>query len=133
MKHPYTACIFGLIACLSVTTALSKTPNMVEQMALTNICETAMLTKDTMTAQHVAQRIMEWSGIEDLQIIESAVKCLSNHHRKKVVYSIEDGFQFSKIPENKITDPYGYTKNLWEKFIFENRFGNAEDYFLQKS
>ena len=75
---------------------------MAEQMALTNICETAMLTKDTMTAQHVAQRIMEWSGIKDTQIIESAVKCLSNHHRKKVVYSIEEGFQFSNTQQNKL-------------------------------
>lgn len=132
MKHPYIACIFGLITCLSVTTALSKTPNIAEQRALTNICETAMLTKDTMTAQHVAQRIMDWSGIEDPQIIKSAVKCLSNHHGKKVVYSIEEGFQFSKTQQNKIADPYGYTKSLWEKFIFENRIGNAEDYFLQK-
>lgn len=132
MKHPYVAYIFGLITCLSVTTALSKTPNMAEQIALTNICETAMLTKDTMTAQHVAQRIMEWSGIKDTQIIESAVKCLSNHHRKKVLYSIEEGFQFSNTQQNKIADPYGYTKSLWENFILKNRIGNAEDYFLQK-
>ena len=132
MKHPYLSIIFGLITCLSITAALSKTPNMAEQMALTNICETAMLTKDTMTAQHVAQRIMDWSGLEDTQIIESAIECLSNQHGKKVSYSIEEGFQFSKILENNITDPYSYTKNRWEKFIFENRIGNAEDYFLQK-
>ena len=131
MKFFYFTLILGLFACLSVKAGASKTPNMAEQIALTNICETAMLTKDTMTAQHVVQRIMDWSGVEDTQIIESAIECLSNHYEKKVIYSIEDGFQFSEIPENNTTDPYGYTKSLWEKFIFENRIGNSEDYFLQ--
>ena len=121
MKHPYVAYIFGLITCLSVTTALSKTPNMAEQIALTNICETAMLTKDTMTAQHVAQRIMEWSGIKDTQIIESAVKCLSNHHRKKVLYSIEEGFQFSNTQQNKVADLAGYSSlNSLERFYVKD-------------
>ena len=132
MKYLPLFCIFWSIACLSVTTAFAQTPNIAEQRALTNICETAMRTDDTMTVQHVSQRIMDWSGLEDPQIIESAVKCLAINHGKKVVYSIEEGFQFSTVPKKQIADPYNHTKSLWEKFIFENRIGDAEDYFLQK-
>ena len=125
-------CIFWLIICFSVKLTLSQSPNINEQRALTNICETAMRTDDTMTVQHVAQRIMDWSGIEDPQIIESAITCLSIHYEKKVVYSLEEGFQFSNAPQKQISDPYNQTKSLWQKFIFENRIGDAEDYFLQK-
>ena len=97
MKHPYLSIIFGLITCLSITAALSKTPNMAEQMALTNICETAMLTKDTMTAQHVAQRIMDWSGLEDTQIIESAIECLSNQRGKKLYIPLRKASNFLRF------------------------------------
>ena len=97
MKFFYITLILGLFACLSVKAGASKTPNMAEQIALTNICETAMLTKDTMTAQHVVQRIMDWSGVEDTQIIESAIDCLSNHMKKKLYIQLRTASNFPRF------------------------------------